>query len=69
MAELIRCRAVYPVMQTYCVAGEFTVGDRIRAAIKENLIFYGICLGVVLIIFLWIVANRPPGEYVYTNCV
>lgn len=51
----ILCWTVYPVMQTYTSAGDFTVLEKIRTSIKENVIFYivaGAALGLFLILFL-----------------
>ena len=42
-------------MQTYTSAGDFTVLEKIRTSIKENVIFYivaGAALGLFLILFL-----------------
>eukprot|EP01114_Cavostelium_apophysatum_P015478 TRINITY_DN4216_c0_g1_i1.p1 TRINITY_DN4216_c0_g1~~TRINITY_DN4216_c0_g1_i1.p1 ORF type:complete len:431 (+),score=84.23 TRINITY_DN4216_c0_g1_i1:183-1475(+) len=53
----ILCWLIYPIMGSYVTSGEFTIGGRLRAAIKENLLFY-IIGGVVLAVFLTIYAIR-----------
>jgi len=44
--------AVYPIMQSYTVTGEFTVSDRLVSALKQNLLMYGVCAIVVLVLLL-----------------
>lgn len=46
---------VYPIMQTYSMTGEFTFTDKMRTAIKSNLLLYsimGAVMAVIVIIYL-----------------
>lgn len=56
------CWTVYPILQSYVFAGDFTFCERFRTALKENIIFYlvaGVILGILLII---IVAKQKLGS-------
>jgi hypothetical protein len=52
--------AVYPLLQSYVCSGQFTVWDRIKAAIRENLIYYAVYFGIGLIFFVWLFFTQPP---------
>mmetsp|Transcript_537 Transcript_537/g.1885 ORF Transcript_537/g.1885 Transcript_537/m.1885 type:complete len:734 (+) Transcript_537:130-2331(+) len=46
---------VYPIMQTYSMTGEFTFTDKMRTAIKSNLLLYsimGAVMAIIVIIYL-----------------
>eukprot|EP01125_Pyxidicula_operculata_P009229 TRINITY_DN3051_c0_g1_i2.p1 TRINITY_DN3051_c0_g1~~TRINITY_DN3051_c0_g1_i2.p1 ORF type:complete len:592 (+),score=104.90 TRINITY_DN3051_c0_g1_i2:15-1790(+) len=43
---------VYPILQSYVMSGEFTMRGKLKEAIKQNLIFYGISALVCVIIFI-----------------
>ena len=47
---------ILPIAQEYEVAGEFTVRDKIKTALVNNLIIYGVfaILGVVFFVYLFI---------------
>jgi hypothetical protein len=36
------------------------VWDRIKAALKENLIYYAVYFGIGLIFFVWLFFAQPP---------
>eukprot|EP01119_Soliformovum_irregulare_P019574 TRINITY_DN6229_c0_g1_i1.p1 TRINITY_DN6229_c0_g1~~TRINITY_DN6229_c0_g1_i1.p1 ORF type:complete len:649 (-),score=115.17 TRINITY_DN6229_c0_g1_i1:51-1745(-) len=55
----VLCWTAYPVLQSYTMAGEFGVGEKMLRAVKENLIFYTICLVVVGILLIAITITRP----------
>jgi hypothetical protein len=64
---LVRCRwglrrTVYPILQSYALAGGFSVLEKLKTAIVENLLFYGIA-GAILLVLLVIIAakNRLDG--------
>ena len=51
----ILCWTFIPYLQSYCWAGEFHVVERMKSALRENIIFYlvvGLVCGVFLIMFL-----------------
>uniref|UniRef100_A0A6B2KZM8 Uncharacterized protein n=1 Tax=Arcella intermedia TaxID=1963864 RepID=A0A6B2KZM8_9EUKA len=47
---------VYPLMQSYALSAEFTTFSKIKASIKENLIFYAIAAGLCVIVFVVLMA-------------
>eukprot|EP01089_Gocevia_fonbrunei_P009719 TRINITY_DN22102_c0_g1_i1.p1 TRINITY_DN22102_c0_g1~~TRINITY_DN22102_c0_g1_i1.p1 ORF type:complete len:149 (-),score=7.68 TRINITY_DN22102_c0_g1_i1:318-764(-) len=51
------CWTAYPVLQSYSLAGGFSVLDRLRAAIIENVVIYGVSGAVMLILLIWIAAK------------
>ncbi|KAH3763417.1 LMBR1-like membrane protein [Pelomyxa schiedti] len=54
-ATFLLCWFVYPVMQSYSTAGDFSIPGKFWTAIKDNIIFYiigGAVLGLFLVIFL-----------------
>eukprot|EP01088_Endostelium_zonatum_P022373 TRINITY_DN955_c0_g1_i1.p1 TRINITY_DN955_c0_g1~~TRINITY_DN955_c0_g1_i1.p1 ORF type:complete len:579 (+),score=58.12 TRINITY_DN955_c0_g1_i1:169-1905(+) len=53
----ILCWTVYPVLQSYSLAGGFTVFAKFKAAIIENVIIYGVMGTVFLILLIWLVAK------------
>jgi len=48
---------IYPVLQSYEESGEFTFLRKLKASIKENLIFYfvGLVVGLILLLYVSIV--------------
>jgi hypothetical protein len=56
------CWTVYPILQSYALAGVFGVLEKLKTAIVENLLFYGIA-GAILLVLLVIIAakNRLDG--------
>jgi len=54
----ILCWAVYPVLQSYVLAGDFTVFERFRSALKENIIFYSIAGAVLAVLFVILLINN-----------
>jgi hypothetical protein len=50
-------------MQSYAISGEFTVFSKLKAALKENLIFYGISLALcaIIIIILFAIKKLESG--------
>jgi len=42
---------IYPCMQSYVLSGEFTVWGRVKAALKENLLFAGVAIVVVGVLY------------------
>lgn len=56
------CWTVYPILQSYALAGGFSVLEKLKTAIVENLLFYGIA-GAILLVLLVIIAakNRLDG--------
>nr|BAK02403.1 predicted protein [Hordeum vulgare subsp. vulgare] len=46
--------AVYPMMQEYTCAGDFTPWEKLKTAIRENLIFYGIAGGIGIVGLIYI---------------
>ena len=47
---------MFPLVQGYAVAGEFSFGARLMSSIKGNLLFYGVCAAVLIvfvIFYLW----------------
>lgn len=55
---LTNTRTAYPLLQSFTAVGEFTFFERVRAAIKENLIFYSVCGTVLGVIIIYIAAVR-----------
>jgi hypothetical protein len=55
-------RTVYPILQSYALAGGFSVLEKLKTAIVENLLFYGVA-GAILLVLLVIIAakNRLDG--------
>jgi len=46
----ISCWAIYPILQSYVTVGNFTIWEKLKASLRENLIFYGIASIVGLIV-------------------
>eukprot|EP01113_Clastostelium_recurvatum_P027646 TRINITY_DN3337_c0_g1_i2.p1 TRINITY_DN3337_c0_g1~~TRINITY_DN3337_c0_g1_i2.p1 ORF type:complete len:694 (+),score=70.00 TRINITY_DN3337_c0_g1_i2:220-2301(+) len=42
---------IFPILQSYWLAGDFTFGDRLFRAVKENLVLYAIlgCIGIAIV--------------------
>jgi len=51
--------AVYPMMQSYVVSGEFTLGRKLWAGLKENALWYAVAgaVGIVVFVILWVVVG------------
>jgi len=54
----IMCWTVYPILQSYSLAGGFTVFAKMKSAIIENLIIYGLMGAVFLILLIWMAASH-----------
>lgn len=55
------CWVVYPLLQSYSTAGDFTVLDKLRTSLRENAWFYG-AGAAVLIIFFFIYLFAAPSN-------
>ncbi|XP_054154201.1 G-protein coupled receptor-associated protein LMBRD2-like [Oppia nitens] len=53
---------VLPLMQSYCMAGEFSIGGKLKAAFIENAIYYGI-FSVIFVIFLIYVSIKTQLNF------
>ena len=51
--SFVMCWAIYPLMQNYSTAGDFTVLEKMKTSVRENAWFY-IAMGVVGLVFLLI---------------
>eukprot|EP00003_Mantamonas_plastica_P022724 TRINITY_DN3922_c0_g1_i3.p1 TRINITY_DN3922_c0_g1~~TRINITY_DN3922_c0_g1_i3.p1 ORF type:complete len:616 (+),score=161.65 TRINITY_DN3922_c0_g1_i3:283-2130(+) len=59
----LHLRLVIPLQQSYAYAGEFTVFERMKRAIRENVIFYAIAGVISLVFVIWVaIANNLTGE-------
>eukprot|EP01113_Clastostelium_recurvatum_P039085 TRINITY_DN5927_c0_g1_i1.p1 TRINITY_DN5927_c0_g1~~TRINITY_DN5927_c0_g1_i1.p1 ORF type:complete len:699 (-),score=120.24 TRINITY_DN5927_c0_g1_i1:69-2165(-) len=58
--------AVFPILQTYWLAGDFTLGERLLRSIKENLVLYAILgvIGVFAVLGLLIFSTLKPEKLV-----
>eukprot|EP01128_Nolandella_sp_AFSM9_P011816 TRINITY_DN8730_c0_g1_i1.p1 TRINITY_DN8730_c0_g1~~TRINITY_DN8730_c0_g1_i1.p1 ORF type:complete len:775 (-),score=126.11 TRINITY_DN8730_c0_g1_i1:65-2275(-) len=56
--------ALYPLMQSWALSGEFTVRAKVIDSLKQNAIFYGISviLCVVIFVVLWLILG-PQKNY------
>lgn len=55
---LFACRILLPLMQSYTRAGEFTVQGKLKAAVLDNVIYYGSYLFICGILLAYI-AVKP----------
>jgi hypothetical protein len=54
--NIVMHRLVFPLVQGYAVAGQFSFGAKLLNSIKGNLLFYGVCAAVLVvfvIFYLW----------------
>jgi hypothetical protein len=61
-------RLVYPLLQTYSMAGEFTILTKMRASLFENLLLYsamGVVAGIAAIVFA---VQQNLGMLVFLLC-
>jgi hypothetical protein len=54
-------RVLFPVLQSYVLAGEFTVFEKLRTAIKENLIFYVVAGVIGGVFIIWLAVKQGFG--------
>jgi LMBR1-like membrane protein len=52
------CWTVFPLLQSYSMAGEFHILEKWRRALKENLIFYGVCGAVMAVLIIYIAIQQ-----------
>ena len=55
---------ILPVMQSYAVAGEFTVTGKLKSSLWDNAIYYSSYLLIALILVIYI-ATQPGVREVY----
>ena len=66
------CLLVYPMIQEYSEAGEFTVLDRCLTAIRRNLIFYAIVIiigGAMLVLIWYLLRSSENSGSFFDMCV
>jgi len=54
---------VLPFLQAYVLSGEFTVKDKLKAALKTQCISYAIMAVCGLVFFLYLKVTNRVGEY------
>ena len=60
------CRAFFPLAVSHVTSGEFTFLYRLRSAVIDNLVFYGLVAIPGLALFLLILFSTAGGQlYVY----
>ena len=55
-------RVVLPIFQEYEDAGEFTVKDKLKRSIKNNLIIYGIGAVFFVLFLIYLSVTEKLGE-------
>lgn len=61
---------ILPLLQSYCMAGDFTVLRKLKSSFVENLIFYGIGAVTFLFFLVYAAIHRPLDmEYIKVSCI
>lgn len=60
-------RILLPLMQSYARAGEFTFYEKLKSALKDNILYYGsyVCLCVVCLFYIVIYTNISLDGFVF----
>eukprot|EP01117_Protostelium_nocturnum_P005255 TRINITY_DN1910_c0_g1_i2.p1 TRINITY_DN1910_c0_g1~~TRINITY_DN1910_c0_g1_i2.p1 ORF type:complete len:622 (+),score=181.15 TRINITY_DN1910_c0_g1_i2:157-2022(+) len=53
----ILCWTALPIWQSFCEVGQFTFLTKLKAAIRENIIFYGVTLAIGIVLFVFFAAT------------
>lgn len=61
---------IFPILQKFCSAGDFTVMKRLKSSLRENLIFYGAgCFGFLFFFLYLAITKSLTFESVRAICI